>query len=190
MQPLVLLASQEGRARHQDAGDKLFSDCLSRPVKQSSLHDCLANLLGREKSALAEARDPVAVTKPIRAKILLAEDNAVNQKVAGAILKKLGCEFDVASNGIEALEALSKNDYDMVLMDCQMPEMDGYETTKAIRSRRNTVRNPDILIIALTANALAGDREKCLAAGMNDYLSKPLKPAVLEEMLKTRLNQK
>ena len=149
--------------------------------------------LGGDDRAASRYAAPVAPVRPeIRekshARILLAEDNVINQKVAGAILRKGGWEADVVSNGIEALRALAESDYDLVLMDCEMPEMDGFEATRRIRNGSAGTRNPQIPIIALTAGAMAGDREKCLLAGMNDYMTKPVGPPQLREMLKKWLN--
>jgi two-component system, sensor histidine kinase and response regulator len=112
-------------------------------------------------------------------RLLIAEDNPVNQLVAQTLLKKQGYYADVVNNGSEALEALQRFPYDLVLMDCQMPVMDGFEATAAVRARGSKVLNPNVPIIALTAYAMTGDREQCVSAGMNDYLSKPLKPAEL-----------
>ena len=119
----------------------------------------------------------------------MAEDNPTNQTVAVAILKKLGYGAEAVANGGEAIKALSEIPYDLVLMDCQMPEIDGYEATRWIRSRDSGVRNPDIPIIAMTAHAMKGDRERCLAAGMNDYISKPVQPKELAETLARWLTQ-
>ena len=118
-----------------------------------------------------------------RLRLLLVEDNKVNQAVALGILENLGYEADVAVDGRSALIALGRRDYDLVLMDCQMPEMDGYEATRLIRQRDTAVRNHDIPIIAVTAHAMAGDRELCLASGMNDYVSKPLRADLLEQVI-------
>ena len=113
--------------------------------------------------------------------MLLVEDNIVNQKVAAALLGKLGCRVDVAANGREALDMAALLPYDLIFMDCQMPEMDGYQATGEIRRREGPARHTPI--IALTAGAMAEDRERCLRAGMDDYLSKPFRAAQLREML-------
>ncbi len=133
-------------------------------------------------------RQPVVAQPKSRARILLAEDNLTNQQVAVAILRKFGYAADVAGNGVEVLDALRKADYDVVLMDCKMPEMDGYEAARQIRDARTGMRNPHIPIIAITADAISGDREKCLESGMNDYLSKPVEPRQLSEILEKWLN--
>jgi len=114
-------------------------------------------------------------------KILLVEDNLVNQKVALALLEKMGYQVDVTANGQEALEALDETDYDLILMDCQMPVKDGYETTRAIRKLEGSLA--EIPIIAMTANAMAGDDEKCYEAGMNDYMTKPINSKLMAEKI-------
>jgi CheY-like chemotaxis protein len=114
-------------------------------------------------------------------RILLVEDNIVNQKVGAAQLGKLGCRVDVAANGLEALKMTTQMPYDLIFMDCQMPELDGYETTSQIRKREGSARHTPI--IALTAGAMAKDRERCIQSGMDDYLSKPFRPVQLRELL-------
>ncbi len=169
---------------------------LIKPVKQSRLFDCLVEVSGTEvRPPDRIARPPAsAIASPApdvtgeRVRILLAEDNAVNQKVALAQLAKLGFTADPVANGLEVLEALDGGVYDVILMDCQMPGMDGYEATRLIRKRESTALNDAqparrVHIIAMTANAMEGDREKCLAAGMDDYVSKPVREADLRAAL-------
>jgi two-component system, sensor histidine kinase and response regulator len=157
---------------------------LVKPVKHARLLDCVVNAMGGKNTCkltvvatTSTSSEPSPV--PEKVLILLAEDNRVNQKVALARLQKLGYRADAVANGVEVLEALNRSRYDLILMDCQMPEMDGYEATHAIRQAEQSVErrclwNSPIYIIAMTANAMAGDREKCLAVGMDDYLSKPV----------------
>jgi CheY-like chemotaxis protein len=171
---------------------------LSKPVKQSRLFDCLVNVIGEAPTArtvvaragpapllqLAPAmRDKLAATR-----ILLAEDNAVNKVVALALLKKLGCAADAVVNGLEVLDALQRVPYGLIFMDCQMPEMDGLEATRIIRQREHDLTRPcpwpaPVRIVALTASAMQGDREEFLAAGMDDYVSKPVRLADLQAAL-------
>jgi len=120
-------------------------------------------------------------------KILLVDDNKVNQLVANGILEEIGLEADVANNGAEAIEALGKNSYDIILMDCQMPVMDGYEATKVIKSGELGESIKSIPVVAMTANAMDGDKEKCFASGMDDYISKPIDPEKLEAVLRKYL---
>jgi signal transduction histidine kinase/CheY-like chemotaxis protein len=132
--------------------------------------------------------DSVSEDRKRRIRILLAEDNIINQKVALRILEaKLGYRADAVANGSEAIESLSRQDYDLVLMDCQMPEMDGYEATRSIRDPNSSVRNHNIPIVAMTANAMKGDREICLAAGMDDYVAKPIDIWKLAEAIERNL---
>jgi PAS domain S-box-containing protein len=190
---LVMLTSFGERGHGAIARESGIAACLTKPVRQSQLFDCLAGVIGapngeersRIKSRLVTKQ--AGNEKPITSDklILLAEDNLVNQKVALRQLQKLGYRADVVATGREAVEALERIPYDLVLMDCQMPEMDGYEATSEIRRRESSGRHT--WIVAMTANALEGDRLKCIAAGMDDYISKPVKPedlaAVLERLL-------
>ncbi|HEX6099053.1 MAG TPA: response regulator [Thermoanaerobaculia bacterium] len=154
-------------------------ECLTRPVKQSSLFDAIATSLAGDVLQRPRAPERIAPA-PMRGdvRVLLAEDNPVNQKVAVRQLEKLGVAADAVANGIEAVEAVSRHDYDLVLMDVQMPEMDGFTAARELRRR-----GAALPIVALTANALAGDRERCLAAGMDDYLSKPIQETELLRVL-------
>jgi PAS domain S-box-containing protein len=163
--------------------------CCVKPVRQSALFDCIVQVLSLPANA-SEPRQPESFLKsaasvPLRKeRVLLAEDNVVNQQVALANLRKLGYNAEVAVNGIEVLFALERERYDIILMDCQMPDMDGYEVTKEIRRRERS--NHRTWIIAMTANAMVGDRKKCLTAGMDDYISKPLRRAELRAALERR----
>jgi len=155
---------------------------LTKPVKQSALFDCLATVMGEAKPApRPPVPSPVAVSRRKNFRVLVVEDNAVNQRVALLQLQKLGYEADAVGNGLEALDALSRIPYPLVLMDCQMPEMDGFEATAEIRRREGAGKHTPI--IAMTASALGDDRAKCLAVGMDDYISKPVKLEELGEAL-------
>jgi two-component system, sensor histidine kinase and response regulator len=170
---------------------------LVKPVKQSRLFDCLASAMS--DTVVADSiRKPGAArpaslgSKPglplAKARILLAEDDSINQQVALRHLRKLGYQADLVASGWEVLEALKLVPYDLILMDCQMPEMDGYEATRAIRKQERSLEHPcpwisPVYIIALTAHAMQGDREKCLASGMDDYLTKPMRVAELHAAL-------
>ena len=173
-----------------------FDGYLTKPVRQSQLRDCIALVLGRTAESSAKNKSPsgiitrhtVAEFSEQGVRILLAEDNIINQKVAQSILNKLGYKADVVADGLEAVQALALINYDLVLMDIQMPEMDGLEATKAIRDQTSNVLNHHVPIIAMTANAMQGDKEECLEAGMNDYLSKPVKKDALSEVLVKWLN--
>ncbi len=187
---LVLMPSFGSRGDGQSAREIGIAAYLMKPVRQSQLFDCLATIMGEGKTAASNAlsashlvtRHSLEENKfAADTRILIAEDNAVNQKVSRRQVENLGYRADVVENGVEALEALSKIPYDIVLMDCQMPQMDGYEATKEIRRREGT--NKHTVIIAMTANALEGESEKCLAAGMDDYISKPVNVEELQRLL-------
>jgi PAS domain S-box-containing protein len=160
--------------------------CCVKPVRQSALFDCLVQALTRPTNS-SESRLPELFTRstdPLSLpaeRVLLAEDNEMNQQVALGNLRKLGYHADVAANGIEVLNALQGKRYEIILMDCQMPGLDGYEVTREIRRRER--RGHRTWIIAMTANAMVGDRAKCLTAGMDDYISKPLNRAELRAAL-------
>lgn len=189
---LVMLTSYGQRgdgAIAREAGVLAF---LTKPVRQSQLFDCLTNVF--TQPSLQPGKDPGSLSKPAQLVtrhllqetrpmsnklILLAEDNIVNQKVAVRQLQKLGYRADAVANGREAVEALMRISYDAVLMDCQMPEMDGYEATAEIRRLEGPTKHT--MIVAMTANALQGDRQKCINAGMDDYISKPVR---LEDLTK------
>ena len=158
---------------------------LSKPVRLESLHSILSDLISGDITGQLtdkKATESADSEQVCGGKVLVVEDNEINQMVALGMLESLGYEVDTADNGLLALEALEDEVYDVILMDCQMPEMDGYEATRRIRTHENrTVAS--IPIIALTANAMSGDAEKCIAAGMDDYLSKPFEPELFEKKL-------
>ena len=165
-----------------------FTGYLTKPIRQSQLYNCIVLVLERahqslEVSSSIVTRHTVAECIKHGARILLAEDNIINQKVAQVMLNKLGYKADVVANGKEAVRALELINYDMVLMDCQMPVMNGFEATAVVRDPDSKVLNHAVPIIAMTANAMAGDRDECIKAGMNDYLSKPVKKGELTEVL-------
>ena len=199
---LVILSSVANagdRVRFEKAA---FAAYLVKPVRRSDLLDVLATVhgatlrgrtttpmltldslvasrAGRQKTEAAVSNDLLG------ARILVAEDNILNQKVAALVLKKIGCQVDIASNGKEALEMWSQSNYDAILMDCQMPEMDGYASTREIRRRENVsleaIRR--VPIIAMTASAMQADMDKCLVAGMDAFISKPVEIAVMQRIL-------
>ncbi|MBF0530125.1 MAG: response regulator, partial [Deltaproteobacteria bacterium] len=182
--PIMILTSL---GRMDTMPDKLkISACLYKPIKSSQLFDAVTNIfidhlaLADHPSIAAESVDTeLGRHRPLR--ILLAEDHAVNQQVTLMMLERLGYRADVAANGLEVIQAFQRQSYDLVLMDVQMPEMDGLEATRYLRDALSTKDRP--VIIALTANALEGDRERYLAAGMDDYLSKPVRITQLQKML-------
>jgi signal transduction histidine kinase/DNA-binding response OmpR family regulator/NO-binding membrane sensor protein with MHYT domain len=184
--PLVLFTSL-GQREMQAGAEGLFKAVLAKPLRQSQLFDTLATLLANEPAPRAAA--PVkpsvdagmAQRHPLR--ILLAEDNVVNQKLALRLLQQMGYRADLASNGIEAIECIVRQPYDVVLMDVQMPEMDGLEASRQITTRWGAGERPRI--VAMTANAMQGDREQCIAAGMDDYVTKPIRVDRLVEALIT-----
>ena len=213
---LVLLTSFGRRGDAKTAKEAGLAAYLTKPIRERQLHDCLvavitqgpvvAGMPATRESPPLITRHTLAETKAkVDLRILLAEDNIINQKVAVRLFQRLGYRIDVVANGREAVEAMSRLRYDVVFMDCQMPDMDGFEATQQIRQReaglvkreapdeiqgrsKEQRRIPRVLIIAITANAMQGDRERCLAAGMDDYLSKPISVDALIGIL-SRVNQ-
>ncbi len=189
---LVMLSSlaQRGEAsRAQDAG---FAAYLTKPVRQAHLFECLTTVLGLYRGGPDAAgssagtlitRHTINEAKARRKHILLVEDNHTNKMVAQGMLDHLGHRVTSVERGADAISALKKTEFDLVLMDCQMPDMDGFETTRVIRSHESGVLNRHVPIIAMTAYVMKGDRERCIASGMDDYLAKPVRQADLANML-------
>ena len=193
--PLVMMTSV-GDLGDREALQKIgISVLLTKPVKAAQLRDALlsvlpAGVVRQTVPAAAAGGAPIVVAKKptqINARILVAEDNIVNQKVTLLQLLRLGCKADTVANGAEAVVAVETIPYDLVLMDCQMPEMDGFEATRTIRG--SLAPHRAIPIVAMTANALAGDRERCLDAGMDDYVSKPVNADDLEAAIVRQLSR-
>ncbi len=174
--PLLMLSSSSCPAAHQ------FDIFLMKPLRQTLLFKSLAKLLLPDYSRAQAIELPRSLPQ-FNARVLLVDDSDINQKVAGSFLDKLGADIDCCDNGKQALEAINKHDYDLVFMDCHMPVMDGYRATSDIRQWEIKNNLPHLPIIAMTANVLSGDREKCLAAGMDDYLGKPIRQQDVTDML-------
>ena len=178
---VVVLTSLVGRPAMVGA-----AAALPKPVRAAALHRTLGALFS--PAAPPKQPPPPATGNRVGWRLLLVEDNSINQRVALAMLARLGYRADAVANGREAVTALCRAPYDLVLMDCQMPEMDGYEATRAVRASGSPVLNSAIPIIAMTANAMQGDRERCLESGMDDYLSKPISTKSLAECLSRHLS--
>ena len=180
---LIMLSSLGLRGDAREARQAGILGYLTKPVLPSVLYDCIATVMGLsagEPAGTLVTRYNLPEGRPgFHGRILVAEDNPVNQEVAMSMLRLLGCTADVAENGRKTVEAMARGGYDLVLMDCQMPEMDGYEAARAIRAAETT----RIPIVALTANVMEEDRSLCLAAGMDDYLGKPFTIGQLREVL-------
>jgi len=181
---MVLLTShgdQPASPEYQAAG---ISSCLFKPLRRQSLLDCLVAAVGRPLPARPQ---PAPVPSHASIRILVAEDHLVNQKVAQLALRRLGFEITLVANGREAVEAAGTGAHDVIFMDCQMPEMDGFAATRAIRQQEAGTGARRLPIIAMTAGAVHADRDNCLAAGMDDYVAKPVKwesiPALLSRHL-------
>jgi two-component system, sensor histidine kinase and response regulator len=184
---IMMLTSAGHRGDAARCNELGVSAYLLKPIRQSELREAIARVLGARQEegaiplitrfSLQDAREPEA-----NLSVLLAEDNVVNQRLAVRLLEKRGHRVVVAGTGLEALRALEKESFDLVLMDVQMPEMDGLEATAAIREREKGTGARQA-VVALTAHAMKGDREKCLAAGMDGYLTKPIRPQELDQLL-------
>jgi CheY-like chemotaxis protein len=194
---LVMLSSVGLYMSTDDAYVTGVEHIMTKPIRQSALYNCLATVIEKMNSAQPsrQAEKPFGeqTAEQFDACVLVAEDNPVNQAIAVGMLEHLGCRTAVAGNGCEAIQSLKQSSYDLILMDCQMPEMDGYEATRMIRQQEqyaggnggeSSSQDRRIPIIALTANALEGSREVCLAAGMDDYLAKPFNETQLCTILK------
>ncbi|NEX18319.1 MAG: histidine kinase [Halochromatium sp.] len=196
---LLMVSSGGPSASELSAAGVQFS--LSKPIRQSHLQDTLAQLMhaggGREQRGVipgARQETKAKLHRRFRGRLLLVEDNATNQRVALSMLARLGLSAEVAKDGEQALDAAERNPYDLILMDCQMPVMDGFEASRELRRREQTQESPSPawprpVIVALTANAMQGDRERCIAAGMDDYIAKPLKLEQLSRCLERWLEE-
>jgi two-component system sensor histidine kinase/response regulator len=185
---IIILTSASISCNDESMSERLYHACISKPVRHKVLYDNIRKLYGKPGDVVTTAGSsskPATQRQRDDVLILVVEDNSVNQKVALGMLKKLGFTADVANDGLEAVAAVQKKNYDLVFMDMQMPNLDGLGATHRIRQLGGSFGH--LLIIAMTANAMQGDREKCLAAGMDDYISKPLKRDNLEGLLSTWL---
>jgi signal transduction histidine kinase/CheY-like chemotaxis protein len=190
--PAILLSSMGSNWSAEDLSAIGIRTRLTKPVRHSNLIQSIVNVLARPNPG--EDREPVDPTPPLPRRastgskgcVLLVEDNVVNERVATRMLERLGYRVEVAANGIEALATMDEKSFDLVLMDCQMPQMDGFEASRAIRLREGSAKHTTI--VAMTANAMQGDRERCLEAGMDDYISKPVVIGDLEAILDRWMN--
>ncbi|MBN2843963.1 MAG: PAS domain S-box protein [Sedimentisphaerales bacterium] len=186
----VLMESIYFRSDNENATQLGFDASIRKPIKNLELKSVLQSALaGNDTDKQKTKTNKKTLFADYNVRILLAEDNFTNQLVALGILKQFGLSADSVADGKEAINSLSNIPYDLVLMDCQMPELDGYEATRIIRDPSSSVLNHNIPIVAMTANAMQGDRTKCIEAGMNDYIAKPVSAAKLAEILKTWLDK-
>jgi CheY-like chemotaxis protein/HPt (histidine-containing phosphotransfer) domain-containing protein len=192
--PVVLMTAIGVRPESAETAGTAPTTYLAKPIKPGQLQGALLQLVSGAKPVPKQASEPrkmdtlLASRVPLR--VLLTDDNVINQKVASRLLQQLGYRADIANNGLEAIQALERQPYDLIFMDVQMPELDGLEATRRIRQRQSDpTAHPHfqqpIIIIAMTANAMQGDREKCLAAGMDAYLSKPVRPEALQAVIES-----
>jgi two-component system, sensor histidine kinase and response regulator len=179
---IIAILSAEQRIEDRRRAGLEYDFCVVRPFREAALRDAIQRLLGDRE--LTVRKYPQAIAENLQrrgTRVLVAEDNLANQRLAAALLGKIGCRVDLAANGREACEMAAQLGYDLIFMDCQMPEMDGYQATRAIRRREGVAKHTPV--IALTACAMQGDRERCLDSGMDDYLSKPVALLAMQMML-------
>jgi CheY-like chemotaxis protein len=187
--PAVIVLNRLNRPLASPGDERLpFSGVLHKPIRTAKLMEILEQALSQRPGLLETKSDedkkrPEQESPVERGRVLLAEDNPVNRKLAMTFLRRLGFEAEEVENGCQALELLGRDRFDLVLMDVQMPEMDGMEATRRIRAGQGGDDHMDIPIIALTAHAMHGDRERCLRVGMSDYLAKPIRMAELSDKL-------
>lgn len=181
--PMILFSS--GNKPNFEDFNKIFNSFIRKPIKQHQLFNSLVSIFSQSTKTIQKKATVfnTLLAQQIPFKILIVEDDFINQKVIGKVLTKMGYQPDIANNGIEALEKIDEQSYDLVFMDVQMPEMDGYETTINIRNHKNLTPQ-DTVIVAMTANAMQEDREKCLNVGMNDYISKPVLAQDIENVIR------
>jgi two-component system sensor histidine kinase/response regulator len=185
--PLIMVTGFAERCHEIEAREAGIAGYLTKPVRQGDLAECVNRVLARQGSSQDDARRVPQQRDRGATRVLVAEDNPVNQKVAQLTLERLGYQVRVVGNGLDAVAALEAEPYDIVLMDCQMPGLDGFETTSEIRRREGTwAHHP---IIAMTASAMQGDRERCFVVGMDDYIAKPVQPAALDRVLQRWLDR-
>jgi PAS domain S-box-containing protein len=185
--PLVMVTGFAERCHEIEAREAGIAGYLTKPVRQTDLAECLNRVFARQGSIGQDTAKPPAKRDRCATRVLVAEDNPVNQKVAQLTLERLGYQVRVVANGLEAVAALETEPFDVVLMDCQMPGMDGFEATSEIRRREGGwAHHP---IIAMTASAMQGDRERCFVVGMDDYIAKPVQPAALDRVLQRWLDR-
>ena len=186
---LIMMTSLSRRGDAKRLEEKGFSGYLTKPVRQKQLYDCLLMSLGQAHGEGGPGRRSIVTRHTIaearrkRLRVLVVEDNYTNQRLAVSVLEKLGHDVNAVSNGLEALDVLKKDKYDIILMDVQMPIMDGLEATRFIRQGSIEILDPNVRIIAMTAHTMKGDRERCLEAGMDDYISKPVQATDLVDVL-------
>jgi CheY-like chemotaxis protein/HPt (histidine-containing phosphotransfer) domain-containing protein len=185
--PMILLTSMGIVTDTPENSLAPFAACLTKPIKQNQLHDLLLQVVAgprrTTKRVLPTNKLDASLAQRMPMHLLLADDNMVNQRVAQRLFEQMGYHVDVAGDGVEAIEATKRKSYDIIFMDVQMPEMDGLEATQQIRLVEKEESRPTSIIIAMTASAMLGDRERCLAAGMDDYLAKPVRPEAVQSAL-------